>query len=274
MEVRKEIREIRRGRKNLIIVLATVIIASNMIILANSENLVGFTDISRILAIGSATFLSVMVIVRQGVSGIFGRTYFALAIGIILWLAAETTWGYYELVLQEERPFPSFADALWLAGYGPVGYHLFAMSKFYGRGVKKYKIVVVVAGIVIFSALYIQQLYSIFGDVEEGSELGLVISIAYPIFDAILFMPALIIVWNSGKGHLTSIPWIFISWISLGVADTLLGFLAVHNFEGDIFVINMFYLGAYFCMAAGLWWYNRFFIFDAKKVSKNLGIQD
>lgn len=265
MEVRKEIQEIKRGRRNLIIFLIAMIIVANAAILANSENLVSFTDISRILAIGSASVLSIIVVARQGVAGIFGRTYFALTLGIMLWLAAETTWGYYELVLQIERPFPSLADALWLAGYGPVGYHLFAMSKFYGRGVRKYKIVIVVAGIAIFSTLYIQQLYSIFGIIEEGSELGLAISIAYPVLDAILFMPALVIVWNSGRGHLTSIPWIFISWISLGIADTLLGFLAIQNFEGDIFIINIFYLGAYLCMAAGIWWYNRFFIFGEKQ---------
>nr|WP_294804974.1 hypothetical protein [uncultured Nitrososphaera sp.] len=84
-------------------------------------------------------------------------------------------------------------------------------------------------------------------------------------------MPAILIVLNSGKGYLTSIPWIFIGWIALGVADTLLGIAQVQNFDGDLFLINAFYVIAYLAMAAGLWWYNRFFIFDKARLKPASG---
>jgi hypothetical protein len=265
MELRKEIQETKTGRRKLIISLVGVIIAANIIILLSPDQN-SAEDFSRILAVGAASILSLIVIARQGVAGIFGKAYLAISVGIILWLAAETTWGYYELVLHIDKPFPSVADALWLAGYGPVGYHLFGMSRFYGRGIKKYKIAIVAAGIAIFSGLYIQQLITIFGGAPETTTLGLAISIAYPVLDAALFMPAIVIVWNAGRGHLTSIPWIFISWISLGIADTLLGIAAIQDFEGNLMIVNLFYITAYVGMAAGLWWYNRFFILDKKKV--------
>jgi hypothetical protein len=256
-----------KGRRNLIIALIAILLSSNIVILA-SPNLTFSGDLSRIFAIGSAAVLSIVVIVRQGIAGIFGRAYLAISAGVILWLMAETIWGYYELVLQIERPFPSLADAFWLAGYGPVGYHLFAMSRFYGRGVKKYKVAIVICGIALFSGIYIQQLFEIFQSTQETSTLGLAISITYPVIDAILFMPSIVIVWNAGKGYLTSIPWIFIAWISLGIGDTLLGIAAIQNFEGNEFIVNLFYLIAYLCMTAGLWWYNRFFILNKKTIQQ------
>lgn len=274
MEIRKEITEIKRGRKNLIIVLASAIVAINLIVLVSSlsnANTVA-ADLSRILTVGAAAAISMVVVARQKVTGIFGRAYLALAVGLVLWLAAESVWGYYEHVLQIERPFPSIADALWLSAYGPIGFHLFSMARFYGRGVGRYKIAAVIIGMSIFLGLYIVGLSTVSELRGEGAELGIAISIAYPLLDTALFMPAILIVLNSGKGYLTSIPWIFIGWISLGIADTLLGLTQVQHFAqqfaGSDFLINTFYVIAYLAMAAGLWWYNRFFIFDKAKLDK------
>jgi hypothetical protein len=269
-EIRKEITEIKRGRKNLVAALVGAIIAINIIVLATSQSdaIVVTSDLSRILTVGAAAVISIIVVARQNVTGIFGRAYLALAAGLVLWVAAESTWGYYELVLQIERPFPSIADALWLSAYGPIGFHLFSMARFYGRGVGKYKVAAVIAGMSVFVGLYITELAGVSELQGEGAELAIAISIAYPLLDTALFMPAILIVLNSGKGYLTSIPWIFIGWMALGVADTLLGIAQVQNFDGDLFMINAFYVIAYLAMAAGLWWYNRFFIFDKAKLGK------
>lgn len=268
-EVKKDvITEIKRGRKSLVIALVVAIAAINLVVLAASSQpdaLVTASDLSRILTVGAAAAISVVVVARQNVSGIFGRAYLALAAGLVLWLAAESTWGYYELVLHIERPFPSVADALWLSAYGPIGFHLFSMARFYGRGVGKYKVAAVIAGMSIFVGLYITELAGVSELQGEGAELAIAISLAYPLLDTALFMPAILIVLNSGKGYLTSVPWIFIGWIALGIADTLLGIAQVQNFDGDLFMINAFYVIAYLSMAAGLWWYNRFFIFDRAK---------
>ncbi|HEY7508388.1 MAG TPA: hypothetical protein VH677_04605 [Nitrososphaera sp.] len=268
MEVRKEITEIKRGRRNLVAALVGAIVAINIVVLATSQSdaIIVTSDLSRILTVGAAAVISLVVVARQNVTGIFGRAYLALAAGLVLWTAAESTWGYYELVAQVERPFPSIADALWLAGYGPIGFHLFSMARFYGRGVGRYKVAAVIAGMSAFLALYVASLAGVSELEGEGAEIAIAISIAYPLLDTALFMPAILIVLNSGKGYLTSIPWIFIGWIALGIADTLLGFAQVQNFDGDLFIINAFFVIAYLSMAAGLWWYNRFFILSKAKL--------
>jgi len=273
LEIRKEITEIKRGRKNLVIALVGAVVAINLIVLATSQSdaIIATSDLSRILTVGAAAAISIIVVARQNVTGIFGRAYLALAAGLVLWLAAESVWGYYELVLQIERPFPSIADALWLSAYGPIGFHLFSTARFYGRGVGRYKVAAVIAGMSVFVGLYITELADVSQLQGEGAELAIAISIAYPLLDTALFMPAILIVLNSGKGYLTSIPWIFIGWIALGVADTLLGIAQVQNFDGDLFLINAFYVIAYLAMAAGLWWYNRFFIFDKARLKPASG---
>jgi len=95
----------------------------------------------------------------------------------------------------------------------------------------------------------------------------LAISITYPILDGILLVPALLVIVSSGKGYLTSIPWIFVSWIFTAIADSIFGFTAVTSIAGDISVWNLFYNAAYLSMATGLFWHNRYMIFDSKRVN-------
>lgn len=264
----KQVQKIRSTRRNLVLSLIASAVAVNLIVLATADSdlVIVSSDLSRIFTIGAAMIVSFIVVARQGVAGIFGRAYLALAIGVALWFAAEFTWGYYEIVLAIETPFPSLADAFWLSAYLFIGYHLFRMAKFYGSGTKKYTVAIVAAGIAIFSGLYVSELVAISDLESEEALAGLAISMAYPIMDAVLFLPAIVIVLNSGRGYLTSIPWIFIGWIILGIGDTLLGVTAVQNFEGDLFLINSFYTVAYLCFTAGIWWYNRYFVFDEKKL--------
>lgn len=269
MERQETINHIRKERRNLVLALVVSILAVNGTVMAftGSEMETMVSDISRILTIGSATILSIVVVSKQKVEGLFGKAYASLAAGLILWLLAESIWAYYEIGLQVESPFPSLADVFWIAGYLPFGHHLFTMSKFYGKGIKKSSVVIVVIAAAIFGSLYIQGIIGISELEGDSAVVGLVISIAYPLLDAILIIPAVLIVLNSGRGILTSIPWIFVGWIFTFIADTLLGLTAVTNFTGEVFHITMLYNAAYLCFMMGLLWYNRLFIFNEKKTN-------
>ncbi|MCI0556898.1 MAG: hypothetical protein MN733_00250, partial [Nitrososphaera sp.] len=231
-----------------------------------------YYDLLRIGSIGSAVLLSFAVFAKQGGKGLFGRAYAALSAGLVMWLVAESIWGYYEIVLGEESPFPSIADAFWLGAYGGLLYYVFSLYKFLGKGVKRYAILFVMAAIAVFAFFYLQSLISVSlpmdGEVGEEFVVPLGISVAYPVLDLILFVPAFLIVLNSGKGLLTSVPWIFVSFILTAVADILLGYSAVTGFQNDVTVITMIYNAAYLCMTAGLLWYLRFFISGQRQVFK------
>ena len=242
------------------------------LIMSSDENYVYF-DILRVGTIASATLLSIFVFTKQGSKGLFGRAYTALAIGLAMWLVAESTWAYYEAVLGEETPFPSIADVFWLGAYGGLLYYVFSMFRFFGKGVKKYQLAIVVGIIGGFAFFYLQSLISVSlppeGEAMDEYITPLAISVAYPVLDVILMVPAILIVLNSGKGQLTSIPWAFVSFILVAIADILLGYSAVTGFQNDVTIITMMYNGSYLTMAAGLLWYLRFFISERKQVFKS-----
>ena len=93
-------------------------INATVFLTAGSEIKYYVSDLSRISTIGAASVLSLVVLIRQGTRGLFGRAYAMLAAGLILWVVAESIWAYNELALGQETPFPSIADAFWLVKYG------------------------------------------------------------------------------------------------------------------------------------------------------------
>lgn len=255
------------------LVIAVAAVNGFIALLMGSEVNFIYFDVVRIGTIASAVVMSFVILARQGSAGLFGRAYTALAVGLTMWLVAESSWGYYEVVLGEESPFPSIADAFWLGAYGGLLYYVFSLYKFFGRGIKKYAIVGVIAAIAIFSYFYMQSLISVLvppeGDGGDEFILPLGITVAYPVLDFILFIPAILIVFNSGKGQLTSVPWVFVSFILTAVADILLGYTLLGGFENDVTIVTMIYNSAYLCMAAGLLWYLRFFISGQRQVLKS-----
>lgn len=48
----------------------------------------------------------------------------AMAWGFGLWGLADSIWAFYALVLQQETPYPSIADLVWIIGYIPLFYAL------------------------------------------------------------------------------------------------------------------------------------------------------
>jgi hypothetical protein len=260
---------IRNARVKMIIGLVVATIAVNSIIIlspnAADKNFLG--NILRPLTASIATSLAVIVVRKQGTRGIFGRAYSALAAGLVLYFIAEIIWAYYSIGLGVEVPFPSPADAFWLAAYAPFGYGLFRLANLHSKHKNRKRQLVVVAGIAAaLSGFYIYELIAVSEISTFDDMAGLAIGIAYPILDAILIVPALLAVIRAGRGYLTSIPWIFISWVFTVIADTIFGFTAVMSIAGDLSIWNLFYNAAYLSMAAGLLWHLRYMIYDPTRM--------
>lgn len=258
----------KNARRNMIIGLITVTLAVNLIILLSgdveSKNYYG--NLLRPILAAVATGLAITIVIRQKTKGVFGRSYAALAAGLALYLVAEILWGYYAIVLGIEVPFPSLADAFWLAAYGPFGYGLFTLSRLYSYGKKNGKAIIITGtAVAIFACYYVVQLISVSDLSTADGVVATTIGISYPILDSILIIPALLAVMSSGKGYLTSVPWIFVSWIFTAIADSIFGFTAVASLAGDISIWNLFYNAAYTSMAAGLLWHIKYMIFNKKR---------
>jgi hypothetical protein len=262
---------IKSARIKLIIgfVVATLAVNSIILLAPDTETQNYFGNILRPMAAAVASGLALIVVCRQKISGIFGRSYASLAAGLVLYFIAEILWGYYSIGLGIEVPFPSLADAFWLAAYAPFGYGLFSLSRLYSKhGKSKMKALAVMSlSVAAFSSYYVLQLISVSDLTDPEAAIPLAIGITYPILDGILLVPALLVILSSGKGYLTSIPWIFVSWIFTAIADSIFGFTAVTSIAGDISVWNLFYNAAYLSMAAGLFWHNKYMIFDTKSTT-------
>ncbi len=245
----------------------TIALATILILLLNNGESKTVGDIMRSFSAGFASIISFVVVYRQKVDGIFGKAYASLAVGLTCWFIAETIWSYEEVAMGVKYPFPSVADIFWLIGYGPLTYYIFKTFKLFGNS-KLSNVIVVALCAAIFLGFYIH-------DTLSGTELNsyestivFLISITYPTGDVIFIIMATLVVLNSGKGELTSIPWIFLGMLATAVADSIFGYTSVVGITADK-IWNPLYVAGYLLFAAGLLWHNKFFILHGNNQIRN-----
>lgn len=256
------------ARKNLI---ATIIVAtagtSLLVIFAGDGDRSFFTNWIINVTAGTAVGIAVVVSIRQGVRGLYGSAHAALAAGLGLWLAAELLWTYYQLGLGIDIPFPSVADALWLAGYAPIAFHLFRVYSFFGRG----RPAVAAAMSLGYSALlgYLV-IATTAASRPEYDALALAVSIAYPVLDGVLVAPCLLVLLNLKHGRFTAPPWTLLSFsiMLMAAADSGFAYYAAAGLDEQIWVWDLLYNAGYIAIAATLFWHKKFFIFDNNKLKK------
>ena len=256
--------------RNLVLALiGSIIFATSFIIFAPLEQKTYFSDIIEPTSTATAAGLALLVVYKQKVDGLIGKVYFSLAIALVLWLAAEIIWSYYETGLGIAIPTPSLADAFWLIGYGPFIYYVFKVYNFFHKSSSKPHVIIICVAVGIYLAFIISTIIGASDFSTQGSTLKFLVNIAYPILDMVLIVPTSLIILESkgSSGDLTSVPWIFLSFLVITIADS--GFAYASNAgwpEQKIWVWNPLYIAGYLVMAAGLFWHKHFFIFNDKKV--------
>ena len=228
-----------------------------------------YSDIIEATSTAIAAGLSLLVVYRQKVDGLIGKAYLSLAMALLLWLAAEVIWSYYETGLGIPIPTPSLAEALWLIGYGPFMYYVFKIYNcFHKSASKPYLVVVISVAAAIYLACIINGIAAASDFSSQAIIIKFLINIAYPIADLILIVPtSLVILESRGRGgDLTSVPWVFLSFLIVAIADSGFAFASNSGWsEQTIWVWNPLYIAGYLVGAAGLFWHKHFFIFDEKK---------
>ena len=252
-------------RRNLVLnLVACLVVANALIIFPDDENRPFFSNWTINAAAAAALGMSLIVTGRQKFDGLYGRMYAAFAAGLALWFVAELLWTYYELGAGID-PFPSLADAFWIAGYAPFAYHLIATYRFFGQVVKPPVIIAVSAAVMVFVS-YTSSL--VFAASEEF--IAAVISVSYVVLDAVLIVPAIIVLASLRGGKLTFTPWFLLSSALLitAAADSGFAYYDAAGMSEEIWVWNVLYNSSYIIMAATLFWHHRFFIYNEKKAKK------
>ena len=234
---------------------------------------------------------SVAILYRQRFKGLYGRTYGVFAIGLMLWFSAEII-GTYEqywvanswnavrgpIASISETFQPSIADALWLSGYGFLAYFLFRTMIHFSKSIKP-RVLAVITLITAIAGLVLAQSIGYYLGILRSSDsaslgfveaLSLFFKIEYPILDVLLIIPSLVILSTLRHGKLTSTPWILLSTaiMVLAVGDIGNIYFSILGIGDNSWIWEMFGTAGYLCVATALFWYNRFFIFDPKKVAK------
>ena len=257
-------------RRNLVLTLIiSIVVANSFIIFPDDESRPFFSNWTINVAAAVALGMSLLVTWRQKLDGLHGRTYAAFAAGLALWFVAEILWTYYEMGAGID-PFPSLADAFWLAGYAPFAYHLIATYRFFGQAAKPHTIIIVSIAVALFVGHTSILVFTASSPVTSENVVATAISIAYVLLDAVLIVPAIIVLASLRHGKLTFTPWFLLSSALLitAAADSGFAYFDAADMSEEIWVWNILYTASYITMAATLFWHNRFFTYHEKKVKK------
>ncbi len=201
---------------------------------------------------------------RQKFRGLHGKTHAALAAGLVLWLSADIIWAIYQLVLDVVPPIPSAADYLWLGAYGFLGYYLFMTYREFQKKFNFGRKVLIAS--VIGNAIFLGYIIALTVNLSvlstsRGIEMFAVI-VAYPILDAILMIPAIVILVEFRKEPVWFIPWVCecLGIFLIVVSDSWFALIVLTSLVEQLWLSALFFAAHFLVMAAGLLWYIKMLI--------------
>jgi hypothetical protein len=253
-------------RRNLALVLTAGILVASLIIIfspANEKDLSAV--ILQTIASAIAAAFSLLIVHRQKTNGLVGKAFTFLALGFVLYLIAEVVRSYNEITLGIDNPFLSLPYALWVTGYGTFFFFIFKMYQLLGASQSRIYQILVALTSTIFLVTFIGLALptSEWSTQERIAEF--LIPSTFLVLDIGLIIPCTLIILNPVKGPLTPIPWIFSAVLLLTIGDGLLMYAYnVPSLNTLTWIANLFFISSYLVATAGLFWYNRFFIFTEK----------
>jgi hypothetical protein len=214
-------------------------------------------DLTAVLTSGAALIVCGSAIVIGHFRKRGDNVHVWLLIGLVLWFSAEVTWAYTRQILGIDLPYPSIADASWIAGYGLLAFYLYKiMRKTTVTNPIDKSLVLLVSVAVSLLLGYVLNLT--FGVAEilgfQEDVLGPIVSLSYPILDGILLVPSLVILWSLRKGDPSTFNWVLMSmaFALLAIGDIGFGYnfaLAPILAEETEWIWAIFYNAGYLCIA-------------------------
>jgi hypothetical protein len=287
----------------LVILILSILITNSFVIFSGEGNNNNNNTSKRLSIAGWSTNVTSAIALASAFVGLYYRTkkqpnpsyskyynsrkiQYSLCIFLTLWFVAQIIWGYYQ-----QSPYLSIADVLWLIGYVFFGYFLFSLYNMLRKAYIQPHVVALVSVIIVISLAYMVDLVvstsQLLSSHEEAPGV-LLVTIAYPILDGILLVPAVLILWSLLSGikkeqgpkqqqqqqqqqqqHFASFNWILLSlsMIIFAIADSGFAYFSAFNIttvQNEVWILDMLYNTAYLTLAAALIRYSYFFILTAK----------
>lgn len=216
---------------------------------ALATDLIGFAITAPLVAI------SVVLAVKNGISGNFGKAWICFAAFAGLWFTADTLWTVYEMVYRID-PFPSPADFFWLAGY-PVyfGFAIFYLRPFKGSISRRAIISGMAASVALLGILaYVMSFESLSVTFDD------MLATAYPVADAVILAPTVIGLSLFFRGQVSFLWSLLLFGMICSIAGDI-GFQVVS--QSDQYYnghpVDIPYLWAYVFFAFGIYYHIKIF---------------
>jgi ABC-type branched-subunit amino acid transport system substrate-binding protein len=243
-------------------VLATIAIGNSIIIFADSDSKVIYSNWVLILNSLIAAGLSFYILLKDREHTRQNKENILLTIGLIFWFIANIIWAYYEVVLDIVSPVPSLADFFLLAAYVFLIYRLMIIKNNLGHIIDK-KIMFVM---ILLSGLYLVYILTLTLNLAETSNFrGLmlfIVTIAYPTLNSILTILAITILLGirNDKRHL--VPWVceLVGFLAIVVGDSWFAIIVLTTFVEQLWISALLLSAHYLLIAGGLVWYMRYSI--------------
>lgn len=254
----------------------SITITNSFIFFSNPETRVFYTNTTVGITSGVALLFVLLLIFKQRNLNVqINKAFISLAIGLFLWFIAEVLWGYYQIGLKIDVPFPSSADALWLFGYPFLIVHLYYTLNLVKKTKKidTFKVSHIVLMSLALATVFGYTLSIVIGVnfnnifllFDQKEAIGNIISIAYPVLDALLIVPAGAILWDLRRAGPQFTHWMLLSLFIVMVTVGDIGFgysniLGEEIAEEQAWIWDVFYNAGYISIAAALFWYSKFAI--------------
>ncbi|RPI93479.1 MAG: hypothetical protein EHM39_12835 [Chloroflexi bacterium] len=183
-------------------------------------------DLTIVVVVAITVVLMAQITLTFERGEILRTVWFMLTIGLFLWLVGEIVWAYNDLFAEEELPYPSLADAGWLAGYVPlfVGFLLrFISLRTLPTGREIALIGAVILLMLVIGIVFVIEPMITYEGYEDRSTQ--VIDLLYPVGDlAVAFVALLSVVVLAGG--MLSYPWLVLAggFLVTSVADLLFSY--------------------------------------------------
>lgn len=193
----------------------TVILVSNLI---GKDMAILVGNLTYIPVAGSLLVLSLLILARFGTAGNHGLAWFSFAGYAVSWFIAEMLWIIQELYLKID-PFPSTADIFYLVGYPFLLLFFVAYFQPVRTAITKKMFI---ASLAFSIGILIPSLYLALGPDSDAETFEVVLGMVYPIFDAMVLIPALVGVSLFFKGQVNFMWTLFcLGTISVFGADAI-----------------------------------------------------
>jgi len=162
---------------------------------AGSDFLALFSDVFRPV-IASVSLLASVFALRnywENLESKLSRIWLCFTFGMTFWFLSQLSWTILTLVFNVQNPYPSIADIYRLVGYGALFAAIFVYMGIFQPAISK-KIVAMAATVALPTSASIipSILFATRAKVSQINLTTLLVSIAYPLFDLLLFAQAML----------------------------------------------------------------------------------